>query len=80
MKWLRLFMITASGGVYAAWAFFLAVEGLRTGRVRHNGAPSTYSRKNQPIRFFLEVAFYLIFGVLCLLAVLYGATKIWRMP
>jgi len=54
-------LASALGG----WLLSLVVNGVRTGRIRHSNATSTYSFRHEPVRFCFVVLVFYCFQVVC---------------
>ena len=68
-------LASALGG----WLLGLVVSGIRTGRIRHTDATSTYSLRHEPVKFcFVALVFLLFSGVVLYFAVL-RALAIWNL-
>jgi len=67
-------LATAFGG----WLFSFVVSGVRTGRIHHTDSTSTFSFRNQPIRFTLVAVVLAGLSMMLFYVAILRAIAIWR--
>jgi hypothetical protein len=61
-----------------SWLLSLVVSGMRTGRIRHSSATSTYSFRHEPVKFCFTALVFLLFSSAFLYVAGLRALVIWN--
>jgi hypothetical protein len=62
--------------VFGVWMSSLVVNGIRTGRIQHNGGPSTF--RNQRARFIFVAVLFTLFAAMFFYCAFLRAFAIWQ--
>jgi hypothetical protein len=72
---IAVFVVAA---LFGGWLFSLVVSGIRTGRIRHTNSTSTFTFRNQPLRFSLVAVVLAGFSMALFYVALLRALAVWR--
>jgi len=72
------FLVFLYTAIFGGWLFSQIINGIRTGHIRHSDSRSTFSRRQQPVRFFLVVFLFVAFAGMHLYVAILRALAIWH--